>query len=100
MHSDQNIVKDAQIEKKAVILEGSGDALPCNFKGGQPYDICPLIFDLTTRRPIDSCEEVEEGRLARPVGSDQPDHFFLVDPEIDFIHGSQPAEMNRQLFGL
>ena len=60
--------------------------------GGQIGDGLVPQEDLATRGRMNPGEEIEEGRLARPVGADDAEDLPRVDVKFHFVDRGQPAE--------
>jgi hypothetical protein len=59
--------------------------------GGQTVDPHTVQPDVAGRRPLQSDDDLQEGALAGPVGTDDGDDVAVVDPEGDAVDGRETA---------
>jgi hypothetical protein len=99
VHSDQNIVENAQVQKEAVVLKGPGYPPPGDLKGRQTHQVFPLVFDPAFGRPVDPGQKVEKSRFPGSVGPDQTYGLAALDPEFHLVDRGQSAELDGKIPG-
>src|SRR5262245_19468147 len=97
MKSDHDVIQHASLAQQTDVLEGPGDAGSRHLVGVQPGDITVAEQYATSRRSDDAGDEVDDGRLAGTVRSNQ-----AGDTAGDHVHrqlryGFDAAEPLRQV---
>jgi hypothetical protein len=90
--ASQDIVAASERGERAHELEGAGHAQPRDAMGGLAGDGMAAKGDRAGVRPQHTRQEVEHGRLARAVGSQEADDLTRRDREAERIDGQKPAE--------
>jgi hypothetical protein len=99
VHADENIVEDAQIQEKAVVLKGPGHSPAGDLKGGQPHDVFSLVLDPPLGRSVDPGQKVEKSRFPGTIGSDQAHGLPAFDVEIHLVDRGQSPELDGKTAG-
>jgi hypothetical protein len=94
---EQQVLVYAQARKTARDLEGAHQADAGDAIGSPAGDVVPREDDPTRMRRHDPGNAIEERRLARPVGPDQPRDPVRVDAQVHPFEGVHAAKAARQL---
>src|SRR6266571_5396468 len=89
---DHHVLEDGHVPKLPRNLEGLHEAPPHDAVGRQPVDARPLEVDLAGVRREQPRDDVEERRLPRPVGADQPGDAPRLHTEAALVDGTDPTE--------
>ena len=57
-------------------------------------DVAAFQHDSAGRRIEDAADQIEDGRFARAVGSDDPENLRLGETERDAVDGTDAAEID------
>src|SRR5207249_7625753 len=79
------------------VLERAPEAAPGPGVRRQGRDVRAAEHDPSPIGGQEPGDEVEDGRLARAIGADEPEDLPLVDAEVDAVDGPDPAERDAQL---
>jgi hypothetical protein len=78
MHPDEDIFERRDITEQPDRLKGSPDPQAIDLEGFQASDILASERNAPGRRSVQAGDNVEEGRLPRPVRADQSADFALL----------------------
>src|SRR5262249_28572997 len=67
-------------------LVGAGDTTASNAVRGFAGDVLPLEYDPTLIRRIDTVDDIEHGRFAGAVGTNQPEDLAVCDREAQIMN--------------
>ena len=73
-------------------MKGSGNAQPRNAVRLLSHNVFSGESDLSRIRLEHSCNCIEEGRLSRAVGPDQPNNFSFAEAETELVYRDEAAE--------
>ena len=76
-----------------VNLKDAGDPQSADLIAGEVSDILPRESHLPPARLEEAGDDVEESCFTRSISADDPKYLPLVNLEIHFIQGRQPAEV-------
>ena len=96
VQADHDVLDRAHLAEQLQILEGAADAGPRPPLRRPARDVAVLEADMARRRRQVARDQVEQGRLPRPVRPDQPVHRAAGDLHVDGADGDETAEMPRQ----
>ena len=97
---DVDVLEDRESAEQPVDLEGACDPKLDPFGLGDRRDVVALQQHLTTRGLKRAGEKVDEGGLARAVGTDQRMTRTRLEPEVDLPRGGERAEVSAKAAGL
>ncbi len=100
MTPNQEVLQHRGIFKQLNVLEGTGDTESRDFMGRQMRDRLAFEDDLPGTQPVEVADEVEDGRLAGAVRSDQREDLMRQDLEGHIVHGLEAAELHREVLRL
>ena len=80
-------------------LEGAREPRLDDAVRRQPGQLAPLVLDPAPVRPEVPGDEVEEGRLARPVRADDRVLLALLELEVHPVDGDEPPEVLEEVDG-
>ena len=90
---DQHVLDGGHAREQADVLEGAADAERGDLVGAQPERRgVPAEGHGALLGHVDPGEDVEERRLAGPVGPDDRGDVPFLEREVDRVQGGQPAE--------
>jgi len=98
--ADHQVVEDGERQAQARALEGARDAGAIDRLRAQAGDAPVGELDLSPAGREQPGQDVEEGRLAGPVRSDEPEHAAFLEPQVEPVQGDHPAEAPGQLLAL
>jgi hypothetical protein len=81
------------------VLEGSREAVPAAPARAPARDVAAVELDRPRGGEIEAGQEVDEGRLARPVRADEPDDLVTVQRERDPLNRVDAVERPREIGG-
>ena len=87
-----HVLLDGHVQEQPQRLERPRDAPARDLVRGEAHDRLAVEKDLSLVRRVDPRDEVEEGRLARPVRPDHADDLVLVHVQVELGDHLQPAE--------
>ena len=90
--AEGDVVEQAHLRPELDVLEGARQAEPGEPPLREGRDVAAEKLDPARRHRQGSRQQVEQGRLARPVRADQADDLAGADLEADVVDGDQPAE--------
>jgi hypothetical protein len=96
----QHVVQHAEAREELHVLEGARDAQVGDLVGTQMRDVVLEEADASAGGPIESRDAAEDGGLAGPVGTDQPDELAVVDLEVDVDERLHAAVVDRHAASL
>ena len=96
-HGD--VLRDGEGREDASVLEGPPQARHRPPAGRPGADVDAAQFDPTAVDGEHPGDEVEDGRLARPIGADQPQCLTTTKLEGDVVDGDDPAEALGEVVG-
>ena len=76
-----DVLQGGESREDAGGLEGATEADPRTPVDGHPRDVLPCEQHAAARRGVDARDDVEQRRLAGPVGADDAEHLVLCDGE-------------------
>ena len=97
--ADQQVGEHGGVLEQLDVLEGAGDAEPCDVVGRLLGDVLVLEEDLARGRRIDPRDQVEDRALAGAVGPDDREDLAFLHRKTDGIDRFQAAEMQGQVLG-
>ena len=99
MTRQQQVLQQAGVLEQLDVLKGPGDAQRSNPVGRRAGDVAILKHQASARRLVDAADEVEDGRLACAIGTDNGEHLAFAHGEADLIDGTDAAEIDHQTVG-
>ena len=93
--SDQQVLQHGGVFEELDVLECAGDAEFRDFRGPALQEAFSLEPDIPRRRLTDARDQVEQRRLAGPVGPDNGKDLTSLHAEGDVIQRRNPAEADR-----
>ena len=100
MKGCRDILEDSEISEEGVELECPPDAKSSNLVRLFVGDIPLIEEDLSARRGEYARHKVEDGRLTRAVGSDEPDDLAPCDGHVQLVDRTKTAESLCERFNL
>ena len=100
MVADHDVVEDRQWQRQARALEGARDAAEIDGARTGVGDVGAGEGYLSLVGGVDAGDHVEQGRLARTVGTDEAENFVLRDRDIEAVERDDAAETFHQPAGL
>src|SRR3981081_855804 len=97
LQGDANVFEHRQMREHRGQLERAADAAARDLGRFFECDVLAVIDDLTTGRNQELGEQVEEGCLARAVGTDQRLDLSAAYPQVDVAHCDKAAELLCQV---
>jgi hypothetical protein len=97
---DDDVVEDRQVAEETARLKCSSDALANDAVGRQTVEPLALEPDLSRGWLIKAGDDVQQRRLAGPVGTDDPEHFALAKCEVDLRHRDEAPEAHGKALAL
>src|SRR3954449_1146725 len=91
-HGEVEVVLDAEAEEEAGLLVRAAHPQPGASWGGDVPDVLTEELDRARRLGYVARDDVEQRRLARPVGAEDGAPLAGRDVEIDVAHGIEAAE--------
>src|SRR5512134_2017536 len=95
--SYQDIVQNWEFLENPHNLKRAGDSSIADFIRGQPGNVLPFERYGAGGGGVKSCDAIEEGGFAGPVGADQADDLPFVHSQVHLIVGPQAAEILYKL---
>src|SRR2546428_7199445 len=92
MAADPDVAHRRHVLEQADVLKGASNAELCGPVWLRAGYVAALEHDSPSRRGEDSSDAVEQGGLARAVGSDEGEDFALGDLEGHVVDRDQAAE--------
>src|SRR4029077_7170489 len=96
-HRQGDIVENRKRVEQVDDLETASNSRLDPLRHRREGDIAVLKQDLAAVRPQMRADQIDEGRLARPVRAHQRQEFPLVDDEIEAVAGARFAELLSQV---
>src|SRR5450759_3592834 len=96
LRTHHHVVQHGESGKQPDVLEGTADAERRARMRLEIFHMLCVEYDLAARRGIEAAQHVEQGRLARTVGSYQGVYRIAPYREIDLIHRLEAAEVLGQ----
>jgi hypothetical protein len=96
--ADDDILRDRQTHEWPHDLKRPPRAGGAHFVGLAPDEIDAIQENFAAIRSQESVEKIEYGRLAGPVGTDNPEDRSFHHVETDILNSLQSAETARQIF--
>ena len=93
--ADRDVLQDVHRVEGAWHLEGACDAPAAALGRRQPGDVGPLEQDAPLAWAVDTRDQVEQGRFAGPVRTDQPQDLAPAHVEGHVAVGDEAAEGQR-----
>jgi hypothetical protein len=97
--AEKDVLRDRQVLRKRQLLEDRGDAGSGGILWRGEIDRRAVHADLALARRMSAGEDLDEGRLARPVVADQRQHFTGADLEVDAGERGEGAEALADALG-
>ena len=95
-----DIIQNGEVLKKADVLEGPGDARLHHLMGAFAQHRLPIEVEIALGGLVHPGEKVEDGGLARPVGSDEAHQVPLEHLHIKAADCVEPPKGDAQIFRL
>jgi hypothetical protein len=96
----QQVLQHGGVLEQLDVLEGAGDAAAGDLVGGHPRDVLVAKGQPSGARVVDAAHEVEDGRLASPVGADDGEDLARLDLEGHAVQGPDAPEVDGEAVGL
>ena len=93
----EDVLPRGQAPERLEPLERAADPEPGPLMGLAARDVATVELDPARVRPEQPGDDVEQRRLARPVGADQPGDVTDLDVDRHLAEGLQAAEADRHL---
>jgi hypothetical protein len=90
--ASEDVLEHRQLAEGSNDLEGPADPATCDVGGSTSVEPLAIKSDLPRRRRKDRGQEVEERRLAGPIGSDDANDLAARDVKVDAVDRRQSAE--------
>src|SRR5205814_3681697 len=90
--ADHEVVEERERQAEPRTLEGTGDAGLVDRLRREVGDRHLAEARLAARRGKDAGEDVEEGRLARSIGADEPEDLAFLDLQVEAVESDDAAE--------
>jgi hypothetical protein len=97
MKPGQKILHDRDGKEDSGLLKGSHEAFLHHPLGLPTRYIDPIKKDPSLSWNIDPRQEVKDGRLPRPIGTDDPDNLLGIHSEIHSVYGDEAPKMFSQI---
>src|SRR5207245_6115589 len=98
--TEHEVVDDGHAPEERNVLKGAGHAQGGDAGGREPGELGAVETDGAPLRVKDAADAVEQGGLARAVGTDDGQDLALLDVEADAAHGLDAAERLRDIADL
>ena len=97
LHGRLDVLDDSHLFEQADVLKRAGNARMDDLM--RFFAVHPLTAEVerTLGGFVDAGNEVENRRLARAVGADEPDQLGLANFHVEVIHGFQAAELDAEM---
>ena len=92
MHSHQNIFQNRHLAKYSDILKGPCHSFLTVRRGVQLCNVLTKKMHRAACRCSESGYGIEEGSLARPIGSKESEYAVIGDGQTDIVKGFQPLK--------
>jgi hypothetical protein len=92
-----DIIQDGQPAENPDNLEGPGNAKSVDRVGFETDDVFFLEEDLALVGRIITRDQVDQGRLARPVGADQPNDLSGSNGKGDLFDSAEATKPPREV---
>src|SRR4029453_3095994 len=96
----EHVLVRGQRREQADPLKRARDAAPVDARRRQTGDAASGEGDRAALGAVDARDQIEDGRLSRPVRADQPDQLADIDGERDAAHRREAAEAQRAVVEL
>ena len=93
--ADHDVVHSGETAEEADVLVRPRHAERGDAIRRQAVDAASVQLNLSRGGPQQSGDQVQERRLTRAVGADQPVHLAIADGERGVIHGAHASERTR-----
>ncbi len=93
----EQILPDAHVREQLDRLEGPGQPGPCPPYRRPSGDGLPVEQHLARRRLGEAGDDVQQGRLARAIGADQPQHLARLNAQVDVAERLHPTETDAEI---
>ena len=97
MGANHDVLDGAHVHADLQVLESPGDTARRQFIGGFAANRLAIQLDLAGSWFINAGNQVEQRRLARPVGADHRIDDTGVDIEADILYSLDAAEVNGEI---
>jgi hypothetical protein len=87
-----HVFADGELAERPGNLKGAGDAEMAHLVGGYSANVLALKLDGPSGRAVRAGNQVEQGALARAVGSDQAENLSPPHFEGNLVHGQESSE--------
>src|SRR5207247_7581426 len=94
--ADEHVVEGGEPAEYLRVLKCPRDAEPRHRVRSAGQQVVPVETDVPGEGAVEPGHDVEDGRLARPVGSDEREDLPCPHGEVDVTQRGEPAEANRQ----
>ena len=100
MKAQLYVVLHGEVVKQADILEGTGDARLVHLDGIHVVGVHTIYQDGATGGLVHLGEQVEDGGLARAVGTDEAGNLGAADGHVEVLYRGQTAKVDAQVAAL
>src|SRR5450756_2620388 len=87
-----DVVDNTGLAEQADVLERAGDPCLGDLVGFLAHNVLSVKNDGTLGRRIDTCDQIEDGRLASAVGSNETDDLAVLQLDVEVGNGAQAAK--------
>jgi hypothetical protein len=98
--AQHKVVHYGRVCKQLDVLKGPGYSFPGYPVRRASHQALILKEDIAAVRLVDTADQVEDGCLARAVGTDDGEYLVVIHLETHRIHSLQPAEADTQIVHL
>ena len=95
VQADQHVVENGRVVDQRQVLEGAADAEGWQLVGAGGQQIPALIRQATAVGCDDAANDIEQGRLARAIRTDQAVDMSLAHRQVDTVQRIHAAEAHR-----
>jgi hypothetical protein len=100
VRAHHHVLQQRHRGEQGEVLEGAGDPEAGDAMGRSVDQVLPTEHHLTRRGLVDPADDVEHGRLAGTVRTDEPADLALLDVERQPVEGDDAAEADRHVLYL
>ena len=97
MQTNEYVIKNGEVFKKADVLKGTRDAELVDLNGVKPGGVSSVKHDSAASGLIYLGDEVEYGSFSRSVRSDKTGNFGASYRHIQILNGGKTAKVDAQM---
>jgi hypothetical protein len=100
MARQQQVFEQGGVLEQLDILKGAGYAQRGDTVRRYVGDVAILKNEAASSWLVDAANQVEDGRLAGPIGTDDGEYFALAHSEADVVDGADAPEVDNEFLCL